>query len=66
MYDLAKLCNDKLCKSAFQKKVWQNKQKKKTEKEKKKKKNKHQSGHSTRRYWNGLHLGSSSYSQNQT
>lgn len=34
MYDLAKLCSDKLCKSAFQK-VWQ-----KTKKEKKQEKNK--------------------------
>lgn len=38
MYDLAKLCNDKLCKSAFQKKVWQNKRKKENGKGKEKEK----------------------------
>lgn len=61
MYHLAKMCSDKLCKSAFQKSLA--KQNKKTER---KTKNKHQSGHSTQRYWNGLRLGSNYYSQNQT
>lgn len=57
MYDVAKLCSDKPCESAFQKSL---------AKQKSKEKKKHQSGHSTQSYWNGLHLGSSSYSQNQT
>lgn len=72
MSDLAKLCSDKLCKSAFQKNLANNDNWKKKKKERKKERreepnNKNeQSGHSTQRYWNELHLGSSSYSQNGT
>lgn len=62
MHDLAKLCNDKLCKSAFHKSLAkQNNRKKKT-----KNKTKPQNGHSTRRYWKELHVGSTYYSQSRT
>lgn len=54
MHDLAILCNDKLCKSAFHKSLAKTKQQKKNQK----KQNKPQNGHSTRRYWKELHVGS--------
>lgn len=71
MSDLAKLCSDKLCKSAFQKNLANNDNQKNNQKKRKKKEGRtrrqnKQSGHSTQRYWNELHLGSSSYSQNGT
>lgn len=68
--DLAKLCSDKLCKSAFQKNLANNNNPQKKEEKKKEegrtRRQNEQSGHSTQRYWNELHLGSSSYSQNGT
>lgn len=56
------------CVKVLFRKIWQTttKKKKRKKKEGRTRRQNEQSGHSTQRYWNELHLGSSSYSQNGT